>query len=105
MKFALNNLELNKQKGVRVEGIRKGIVVYTVFFFLIVPTSAFATEFNNNYSDDKKINKKDWERYFKKKKYPPKCEKESRDIWRKWFCYDDWKDDCEVDDDSDGDES
>ena len=54
-----------------------------------------------HYIGDKKINKKDWEKYLKKKKHPPKCEKESRDIWRKWFCYDDGWDDEDCDDDDD----
>ncbi|WP_226645624.1 hypothetical protein [Mesobacillus subterraneus] len=45
------------------------------------------------YIGDKKINKKDWEKHFKKK-HPPKGEIESKDIWKKWYCYDDdWDDD------------
>lgn len=46
-----------------------------------------------HYLGDKKINKKDWEKHFKKK-HPPKGEIESKDIWKKWYCYDDdWDDD------------
>lgn len=46
------------------------------------------------YIGDKKINEKDWEKHFKKK-HPPKGEIESKDIWKKWYCYDDddWDDD------------
>ncbi|MBT2679813.1 hypothetical protein J7E38_12435 [Bacillus sp. ISL-35] len=45
------------------------------------------------YIGDKKINKKDWEKHFKKK-HLPKGEIESKDIWKKWYCYDDdWDDD------------
>jgi hypothetical protein len=40
------------------------------------------------YIGDKKINIKDWEKHFKRK-HPPKGEIESKDIWEKWYCYDD----------------
>jgi hypothetical protein len=46
-----------------------------------------------HYIGNKKINKKDWEKHFKKK-HPPKGEIESKHIWKKWYCYeDDWDDD------------
>jgi hypothetical protein len=47
---------------------------------------------NKYYIENKEINKKDWEKYFKKK-HPPKGEIESKHIWKKWYCYDDdWED-------------
>jgi len=57
--------------------------------------------FNNEDTYDKdwyyiggeKINKRHWEKHFKKK-HPPKGEIESKDIWEKMYCYDDdWDDD------------
>jgi hypothetical protein len=62
-------------------------------------TNKYYSEKNDEhrqYIEGKKINNKDWEKYFKKKKHPANCEKDSRDIWRKWFCYDDgWDDECD----------
>jgi hypothetical protein len=118
---------------------RKGVFVSLLFILLsTIPPSAFATDNNSSYSNEKsflsffdnlfselfsknnyanndedeyfkydkdtddkdwyyigdeKINKKDWENHFKKK-HPLKGEIESKDIWKKWYCYDDdWDDD------------
>lgn len=40
------------------------------------------------YIDGKKVYKKDWDDYIKKK-HPPN-DRESKDIWKDWYCFDDF---------------